>query len=201
MFIQTESTPNPAVLKFLPGAGVAVLPDGVKTAEFCSRSEAEGVSDLAYALFGVEGVASVFFGADFVSVAKLSSVEWDVLRAPILGLMMDHSLSGRPFVQEGFVAGGVSGGGDRGAVGAEEYSEADSAVVSRIKELLDERVRPAVAQDGGDIVFHGFERGVVYLTLRGACAGCPSATMTLKMGVENLLRHYIPEVSEVRARV
>ncbi len=192
VFIQTELTPNPAVVKFLPG--VDVLPTG--TAEFCSRGEAEGVSDLAYALFGIEGVSSVFFGRDFVSVAKLSSVDWDILRPPILGLIMEHCMSGRPFVREGSVSG--DGGGEGG--GEEVFSESDAAIVAKIKELLDERVRPAVAQDGGDIVFHGFEKGIVYLTLRGACAGCPSSTMTLKMGVENLLRHYIPEVSEVRAR-
>ncbi len=203
MFIQTERTPNPAVVKFLPG--VEVLPAGVGTAEFCTRAAAEGCSDLAYALFGIEGVASVFFGSDFVSVAKLSSSDWDILRPPILGLIMEHCMSGRPFVREGSVSGdigdGVSGGSGVAGEGGEFFSESDAAVVSRIKGLLDERVRPAVAQDGGDIVFHGFEGGVVYLTLRGACAGCPSATMTLKMGVENLLRHYIPEVSEVRAKI
>ena len=203
MFIQTELTPNPAVVKFLPG--VEVLPAGVGTAEFCTRASAEGCSDLAYALFGIEGVASVFFGSDFVSVAKLSSSDWDILRPPILGLIMEHCMSGRPFVREGSVSGdigdGVSGGSGVAGEGGEFFSESDAAVVSRIKGLLDERVRPAVAQDGGDIVFHGFEGGVVYLTLRGACAGCPSATMTLKMGVENLLRHYIPEVSEVRAKI
>ena len=207
MFIQTELTPNPAVVKFLPG--VVVLPDGSGTAEFCTRAAAEGCSDLAYALFGIEGVSSVFFGSDFVSVAKLSSVEWDILKPSILGLIMEHCLSGRPFVREGFSgdAGGGDGGkgkdgeeGDGGESGG-VVSKADAPVVAKIKELLDERVRPAVAQDGGDIVFHGYDRGIVYLTLRGACAGCPSATMTLKMGVENLLRHYIPEVLEVRARV
>ena len=205
MFIQTELTPNPAVVKFLPGG--EVLPAAVGTAEFCTRAEAEGVSDLAYALFGIEGVASVFFGSDFVSVAKLSETDWDILRPPILGLMMEHCMSGRPFVQEGSVSAAIAGegGGDGHSDGntngdGEVLSEADAAIVVRIKALLDERVRPAVAQDGGDIVFHGFDRGVVYLTLRGACAGCPSSTATLKMGVENLLRHYIPEVSEVRAR-
>ena len=189
MFIQTELTPNPAVLKFLPGR--EVLSSG--TAEYCSRAEAERGSDLAYALFGIEGVASVFFGNDFISVAKLSSMEWDVLKPPILGLIMEHCMSDRPFVRTG--SAGIDEGGEE-----EDVSEEDAPIVRKIKALLDERVRPAVAQDGGDIVFHGFDRGVVYLTLRGACAGCPSATATLKMGVENLLRHYIPEVSEVRAR-
>ncbi len=197
MFIQTELTPNPAVVKFLPGVAVLPASEGgnAGTAEFCTRTEAENISDLAYALFGIEGVASVFFGADFVSVAKLAEADWDVLRPPILGLIMEHCMSGRPFVREG-VKTRSAGDGDAEA----DISEEDAPVVARIKALLDERVRPAVAQDGGDIVFHGFEKGIVYLTLRGACAGCPSATMTLKMGVENLLRHYIPEVSEVRAR-
>ncbi len=197
MFIQTELTPNPAVVKFLPGVAVLPASDGGSggTAEFCTQAEAENVSDLAYALFGIEGVASVFFGADFVSVAKLSEADWDVLRPPILGLIMEHCMSGRPFVRDGVK---TRSAGDGGATA--KISEEDAPIVAKIKALLDERVRPAVAQDGGDIVFHGFEKGIVYLTLRGACAGCPSATMTLKMGVENLLRHYIPEVSEVRAR-
>ncbi len=187
MFIQTEETPNPAVLKFLPGR--VVLPSG--TAEFCSKEEAEKGSELASALFAIEGVASVFFGADFISIAKLASSQWDVLKPPILGLIMEHFITGRELLRaDGF------------NLEKKEQQEVDSdPVVRKIKELLDERVRPAVAQDGGDIVFHGFDKGVVYLTLRGACAGCPSASATLKMGVENLLRHYIPEVSEVRARI
>ncbi len=186
MFIQTEETPNPAVLKFLPGR--EVLKNG--TAEFCSKEEAEKGSELASALFAIEGVASVFFGADFISVAKLASSDWDVLKPPILGLIMEHFITGRELLCDaGF------------ELAKEQQGDESDPVVRKIKELLDERVRPAVAQDGGDIVFHGFDKGVVYLTLRGACAGCPSASATLKMGVENLLRHYIPEVSEVRARV
>ena len=188
MFIQTEETPNPAVMKFLPGR--VVLASG--TAEFCSKDEAEKGSELASALFGIEGIASVFYGADFISIAKLATSEWDVLKPPILGIIMEHFITGRTLLRdEGF---NLEKKQDK------EEEDADP-IVRKIKELLDERVRPAVAQDGGDIVFHGFDKGVVYLTLRGACAGCPSASATLKMGVENLLRHYIPEVSEVRARI
>jgi Fe-S cluster biogenesis protein NfuA len=180
MFIQTESTPNPATLKFLPG--VTVLREGV--ADFPTREEA-AASPLARRLFEVEGVEGVFFGADFVTVTK-GGAEWAHLKPAILGVIMEHFASGQP-VMPG------SGRADH----AEHHGE-DGEIVVQIKELLDTRVRPAVAQDGGDITFHGFERGVVYLHMRGACAGCPSSTMTLKMGIENLLRHYIPEVVEVR---
>lgn len=182
MFIQTESTPNPATLKFLPGQ--TVLEAG--TADFPSADTA-GKSPLASRLFGVDGVTGVFFGTDFVTVTKAEGVEWDVIKPAILGAIMEHFQSGQPVME-----------GENTASGHAEHSGEDAEIVSQIKELLDTRVRPAVAQDGGDIVFHGFERGIVYLHMQGACAGCPSSTLTLKMGIENLLRHYIPEVVEVR---
>ena len=182
MFIQTESTPNPATLKFLPGQ--TVLEAG--TADFPSADTA-GKSPLASRLFGVDGVTGVFFGTDFVTVTKAEGVEWDVIKPAILGAIMEHFQSGQPVME-----------GENTASGHAEHSGEDAEIVSQIKELLDTRVRPAVAQDGGDIVFYGFERGIVYLHMQGACAGCPSSTLTLKMGIENLLRHYIPEVVEVR---
>lgn len=185
MFIQTESTPNPATLKFLPGQ--TVLSAG--TADFPS-AEAAGASPLAGRLFDVDGVTGVFFGHDFVTVTKADEKEWDHLKPAILGGIMEHFQSGQPVIADG--AADTAGGH------SDNHDEADSVVVGQIKELLDSRVRPAVAQDGGDITFHGFERGVVYLHMQGACAGCPSSTLTLKMGIENLLRHYIPEVTEVR---
>ena len=182
MFIQTESTPNPATLKFLPGQ--TVLDAG--TADF-PTSETAGKSPLAERLFKVQGVTGVFFGNDFVTVTKADETEWDHMKPAILGAIMEHFQSGAP----------VMGEGPREAAHADHDGE-DAEIVGQIKELLDTRVRPAVAQDGGDITFHGFERGVVYLHMQGACAGCPSSTITLKMGIENLLRHYIPEVTEVR---
>jgi Fe-S cluster biogenesis protein NfuA len=183
MFIQTESTPNPATLKFLPGQ--AVLDMG--TADFPTPDTA-GTSPLAARLFAVEGVTGVFFGIDFVTVTKAEGVEWDHIKPALLGAIMEHYQSGDPIMAENHapVSGHAEGDGE------------NTEIVGQIKELLDSRVRPAVAQDGGDITFHGFERGVVYLHMQGACAGCPSSTLTLKMGIENLLRHYIPEVTEVR---
>lgn len=182
MFIQTESTPNPATLKFLPGQSVL----GTGTAEFTDAGAA-GASPLATRLFAIDGVRAVFFGADFVSVTKDAAIEWPHLKPAILGAIMEHFASGAPVMATATASGHT------------ETSGPDSAIVQQIKELLDTRVRPAVAQDGGDITFHGFDRGIVYLHMRGACAGCPSSTMTLKSGIENLLRHYIPEVVEVRA--
>lgn len=183
MFIQTESTPNPATLKFLPGQ--AVLEAG--TADFPSAEAAEK-SPLAARIFTVNGVTGVFFGNDFVTVTKADTVEWDHIKPAVLGAVMEHYQSGQPVMSE---AGAASSG-------HAAFDGEDAEVVGQIKELLDSRVRPAVAQDGGDITFHGFDRGVVYLHMQGACAGCPSSTLTLKMGIENLLRHYIPEVTEVR---
>lgn len=183
MFIQTESTPNPATLKFLPGQSVL----GAGTADFPSADTA-GASPLAQRIFGVTGVTGVFFGGDFVTVTKADDVEWDHIKPGILGAIMEHFQSGQP----------VMAGDGEAASGHADHDGPDSEIVVQIKELLDTRVRPAVAQDGGDITFHGFDRGVVYLHMQGACAGCPSSTLTLKMGIENLLRHYIPEVTEVR---
>ena len=182
MFIQTESTPNPATLKFLPGQ--TVLDMG--TADFPS-AEAAGKSPLAKRIFAVGDVAGVFFGNDFVTVTKDESAEWDHIKPAILGAIMEHYQSGAAVIE-----------GEQAASGHAEHTGEDGDIVAQIKELLDTRVRPAVAQDGGDITFHGFDRGVVYLHMQGACAGCPSSTLTLKMGIENLLRHYIPEVLEVR---
>ncbi len=181
MFIQTEATPNPATLKFLPGQ--TVLEAG--TADFPSPEGAEK-SPLARRVFAVDGVTAVFFGTDFVTVTKAETAEWDHIKPGILGAIMEHFQSGHPAIE-----------GEAKAAHA-EHDGPDGEIVHQIKELLDTRVRPAVAQDGGDITFHGFERGVVYLHMQGACAGCPSSTLTLKMGIENLLRHYIPEVVEVR---
>ncbi len=181
MFIQTESTPNPATLKFLPGQ--TVLDMG--SADFPS-AETAGKSPLATRIFAVEGVTGVFFGTDFVTVTKAEAVDWGHIKPAILGAIMEHYQSGAPVIT-----------GEQAAA-HQAHDGPDGDIVKQIKELLDTRVRPAVAQDGGDITFHGFDRGVVYLHMKGACAGCPSSTLTLKMGIENLLRHYIPEVTEVR---
>jgi Fe-S cluster biogenesis protein NfuA len=182
MFIQTESTPNPATLKFLPGREVL----GTGTADFPS-ADAAAASPLARRIFGAAGVTGVFFGSDFITVTKADAEDWAHIKPSILGAIMEHYQSGDPVIE-----------GEAGAVGHAVHEGEDSEIVGQIKELLDTRVRPAVAQDGGDITFHGFDRGVVYLHMQGACAGCPSSTMTLKMGIENLLRHYIPDVTEVR---
>ena len=182
MFIQTESTPNPATLKFLPG--LTVMEQG--TADFPNENSASS-SPLAKRLFTLKGVTGVFLGIDFITVTKPDEIDWEHIKPSILGAIMDHFQSGAPIIE----------GEQSGSVHAEHSGE-DTEIVGQIKELLDSRVRPAVAQDGGDITFHGFERGIVYLQMQGACAGCPSSTMTLKMGIENLLRHYIPEVTEVR---
>jgi Fe-S cluster biogenesis protein NfuA len=181
MFIQTEETPNPQTLKFLPGR--EVMESG--TVSFAD-AEAAAKSPLAERLFQIDGVAGVFFGGDFVSVTKAAEKEWYLLKPAILGAVMEHFVAGRPLLLEDVSDGHAEDG-------------EDSEIVSTIKELLDTRVRPAVAQDGGDIIFQGFEEGVVYLHMRGACSGCPSSTATLKMGIENMLRHYIPEVVEVRS--
>jgi len=184
MFIQTESTPNPATLKFLPGRDV--LPDGAM--DF-PNAETANASPLAQRLFAVGGVEGVFLGADFVTVTK-GAGEWQHLKPMLLGAIMEHFTSGAPMIaEEG--ASSVSAHAD--------YDGEDEEIVVQIKDLLDTRVRPAVAQDGGDIVFHGYKEGTVFLHMRGACAGCPSSTMTLKNGIENLLRHYIPEVELVEA--
>jgi Fe-S cluster biogenesis protein NfuA len=182
MFIQTETTPNPASLKFLPGR--LVLGNG--TVDYRAADEAHS-SPLAERLFAVPGVAGVFLGGDFITVTK-SDGEWPHIKPAILGAIMEHFMSGMPVLRE-----------DPGAQDGEEFfAEADGDTVATIKELLDTRVRPAVAQDGGDITFRGFRDGVVYLNMRGSCAGCPSSTATLKHGIQNLLRHFVPEVREIR---
>lgn len=182
MFIQTEQTPNPATLKFLPGR--AVLERG--TRDFPTVDTAHA-SPLAEELFRIQGVAGVFFGSDFVTVTKDDRFDWPVLKPMILAAIMDHFTAARPVVLD-------AGTADSDA----QNAGSDSEVVTQIKELLETRVRPAVAQDGGDIVFRGFEDGIVMLSLKGSCAGCPSSTATLKAGIENLLKHYVPEVREVR---
>jgi Fe-S cluster biogenesis protein NfuA len=184
MFIQTEQTPNPASLKFLPGR--VVMPTG--TANFTDAAAAAR-SPLAERLFSLDDVAGVFFGADFVSVTKRDEGDWYHLKPAVLAAIMEHFTAGLPV----FAAGAD---GDLAAAGTDAD---DDEVVAAIKELLETRVRPAVAQDGGDIIFHDFEDGVVYLHMQGSCSGCPSSTATLKAGIENMLRHYIPEVVEVRA--
>jgi Fe-S cluster biogenesis protein NfuA len=184
MFIQTEPTPNPATLKFLPGR--AVLASG--TLDMRDK-EAAAQSPLAERLFGVAGVSGVFFGSDFIAVTKAAG-EWQQLKPAILGAIMEHFMSGAPLVS----------GDDKAATdGGDEFFEAkDSETVATIKELIEARVRPAVANDGGDITFRGFKDGVVYLDMKGACSGCPSSTATLRHGIQNLLRHYLPDVVEVR---
>ena len=186
MFIQTEPTPNPATMKFLPGRTVL----GSGTMEFVTPEEA-AVSPLASALFAVEHVSGVFFGGDFVAVTK-SGGEWQHLKPAVLGAIMDHFTSGQPLVRDGSSTGAAD-------VDHADYDGEDAEIVAQIKDLLDTRVRPAVAQDGGDIIFHSCKDGVVYLHMRGACAGCPSSTMTLKSGIENMLKHYVPEVASVEA--
>ncbi len=184
MFIETERTPNPATLKFLPGRAVM---DG--TADFATPEDAER-SPLAAALFGLGDVERVFFGGDFVAVTKAEgSADWTSLKVQVLGLLVDHFSSGAPLFT--------------GAAAAAEMAVADDPedadIVAQINELLDERVRPQVANDGGDIVYRGFQKGIVYLQMQGACSGCPSSSATLKHGIESLLKYYVPEVVEVRA--
>ncbi|MDO9382120.1 MAG: NifU family protein [Hyphomicrobiaceae bacterium] len=183
MFIQTEATPNPATLKFLPGR--QVLSDG--TADFRDVA-ASKASPLATRLFEIDGVKGVFLGSDFISVTKTDG-EWQHLTPMILGAIMEHYMSGNA------ADGGEAGGADE----VENYDPKDEEVVTTIKELIETRVRPAVAQDGGDITFSGFRDGIVYLHMRGACAGCPSSTATLRHGIENLLKHFCPEVDGVQA--
>jgi Fe-S cluster biogenesis protein NfuA len=187
MFIQTEATPNPATLKFLPGRDV--LASG--TLEVTNEEQAKK-SPLAEGLFAVPGITGVFLGTDFITVTKRGDLDWQHLKPAILGAIMDHYLKGKPILAEGAVA---STGMDEDG---EFFDPDDAALVGTIKELLETRVRPAVAQDGGDITFKGFKEGVVFLNMKGSCAGCPSSTATLKQGIENLLRHFVPEVQEVR---
>ncbi|MGP0093230.1 MAG: NifU family protein [Xanthobacteraceae bacterium] len=184
MFIQTEATPNPATLKFLPGR--TVLGDG--TLELRDKSEA-AQSPLAERLFEVPGVTGVFFGSDFITVTK-NAGEWPQLKPAILGAIMEHYMSGAPLV--------AAGEAKAAAAGDEFFDTADADTVAIIKDLIETRVRPAVANDGGDITFRGFKDGIVYLNMKGSCSGCPSSTATLKHGIQNLLRHFVPDVVEVR---
>jgi Fe-S cluster biogenesis protein NfuA len=180
MFIETEGTPNPATLKFLPGRDVM----GAGTADFASATAAER-SPLAAALFALPGVARVFLGGDFITITKSDLSAWQSLKPQVLGAIMEHFVAGRPVIESD------------AAEADEDVAPEDAEVVAQIKELLDTRVRPAVAGDGGDIVFRGFRDGVVRLHMQGACSGCPSSTATLKHGIENMLRHYVPEVIAV----
>jgi Fe-S cluster biogenesis protein NfuA len=185
MFIQTEATPNPATLKFLPGRDV--LTD--ESRDFRS-ADAAAVSPLAQGLFAISGVTGVFLGSDFISVTK-DDTNWAHIKPAILGVIMDHFLSGKPVIAEGVTAVPNFDEVD------EFFDEEDSETVEVIKELLATRVRPAVAMDGGDIIFKGFKEGQVFLHMQGACSGCPSSTATLKSGIENLLRHFVPGVEGV----
>ncbi len=189
MLIQTEPTPNPATLKFLPGETLMTA----GTRDFATPEDAE-VSPLAEAIFSLGDVEGVFFGRDFISVTAAPGVEWPFLKPQVLGILLDHFSSGAPLFRAGSAAGIAVAGDDE--VG-DEGEDAD--VVAQIKELIETRVRPAVAQDGGDIVYRGFRQGTVFLALQGACSGCPSSTMTLKNGIEGLLKHYVPEVESVEA--
>lgn len=186
MFIQTEATPNPATLKFLPGR--VVLPTGTFDAP---RPEAATGSPLAQRLFGLSDVAGVFLGYDFITVTKKAG-DWQHLKPAILGEIMEHFVSGAPVLAE-------AGAGEAAGTDDEFFDPADQETVTTIKDLLETRVRPAVASDGGDITFRGFKDGVVYLNMKGSCQGCPSSTATLKHGIENLLRHFVPEVQSVEA--
>lgn len=180
MFIQTEETPNPATMKFLPGREI------VKSGSMDFRSEAEAAeAPLAKRLFTLQGVEGVFYGRDFVSVTKNDDTDWSMLKSMVLATLMEHLSTGQPIINESKKPEAAS-------------DEDESEIVIQIKELLETRVRPMVAMDGGDIVFDSFDDGIVFLRMQGACAGCPSSTATLKMGIENMLKHFIPEVEEVR---
>ena len=180
MFIETEGTPNPATLKFLPGCDVM----GAGTADFASADTA-GRSPLASGLFALPGVARVFLGGDFITVTKTDELDWQALKPQVLGAIMEHFVAGRPVIE----------GAEEARL--EDVAPEDQEIVAQIKELLDTRVRPAVAGDGGDIVFRGYRDGIVRLHMQGACSGCPSSRATLKHGIENMLRHYVPEVRSV----
>lgn len=191
MFIETETTPNPASLKFLPGR--QVMPSG--TREFSSPEAAEA-SPLAEAIFDTGEVVNVFFGSDFISVTIAPGADWSALKPQVVAILLDHFISEAPLFAGGSASGISIPEGDTMVV---EDDPANADIVAQISELLETRIRPAVAGDGGDIAYRGFQEGVVYLTLQGACSGCPSSTATLKHGIEGLLKHYIPEVTEVRA--
>jgi Fe-S cluster biogenesis protein NfuA len=189
MFIETETTPNPATLKFLPGEQVMA----VGTREFTNDDEAEA-SPLAAALFSLGDVTGVFYGRDFISVTAGPGTDWSALKGQVVAVLLDHFVSGAPLFS------GPDASGIAVAADDEDHGDdpADADVITQIKELIETRVRPAVANDGGDIIYRGFREGVVYLQMQGSCAGCPSSSATLKQGIEGLLKHYVPEVTEVR---
>lgn len=182
MFIQTETTPNPATLKFIPGETVL----GNSTANFNSKDEA-AKSPLAVSLFDINGIEAVFLGSDFISVTKNEDKDWGHLKTEVLTTIMEHYVTGKPVMS------------DTASNEESTSNEDEDEIVKQIRELIDTRVRPSVAQDGGDIIFHGFENGIVKLEMHGACSGCPSSTITLKNGIENMLKHYVPEVEAVEA--
>lgn len=184
MFIQTEETPNPSTLKFIPGTDVL----GNGTAQFNNKDEAK-VSPLAETLFSIKHVSAVFFGSDFISVTKEDAADWSEIKTEVLTSIMEHYVSGKPIYHDGEEI--------NVAPSSNAINENDDEITKQIKELIETRVRPAVAQDGGDIIFHSFEGGVVKLELHGSCSGCPSSTITLKNGIENMLKHYVPEVESV----
>ena len=190
MLIETEFTPNPATRKFLPGR--TVMEAGSR--DF-PNAEAAEASPLAEALFATGLVDGVFFGADFISVSAAPGVHWEALEPEVLGILLDHFVGGAPLFRPG-TAAGISIAGDGPAI---EESPDDAEIIELIKELIDSRVRPAVAQDGGDIVYRGYKDGTLYLAMQGACSGCPSSAITLKRGIETLIRHYVPEVETVEA--
>jgi len=187
MFIQTEETPNPNTMKFIPGRDV--MGDG--TAFFINADEAKQ-SPLAAALFENRHVRAIFFGSDFITITKAHDAEWGIIKAALLSTIMEHFVSGAPIMHTGKAD-------EKPAAEEIVYSEDDQRIITEIKDLIETRVRPAVAQDGGDIIFHSFREGVVHLELHGSCSGCPSSTITLKQGIENMLKHYIPEVMAVEA--
>ena len=189
MFIETETTPNPATLKFLPGRQVM----SAGTRDFATPEDAEA-SPLAQAIFDTGEVTGVFFGGDFVSVTAAPGADWSALKPQVVAILLDHFVSEAPLF-----AGGDASGFSVPSEPAIEDDPADAEIVAQIRELIETRVRPAVAADGGDIRYQGFREGVVYLQMQGACSGCPSSTATLKHGIEGLLKHYVPEVTEVRA--
>jgi Fe-S cluster biogenesis protein NfuA len=180
MFIQTEETPNPTTLKFIPDGQIVLQKD---TAEFKNQKTAALKSPLALQLFEIKGVQAIFFGRDFITVTKSEDADWSKMKSEILATIMDFFVTGKPVMFE--------------QKAAEASGEEDSEIVKQIKELIEVKVRPAVAMDGGDIIFHSFEDGIVRLILKGSCSGCPSSTITLKNGIENMLKHYIPEVESV----
>ena len=184
MFIQTEQTPNPQTLKFLPGR--VVMKEGTA---FYQNSDETADSPFAKRLFAVDGVDGVFFGSDFITITKSEKLDWQIMKPIVLGSIMDHFNSDDETINSAI--------SNKGEASLKE-NETDSEIVKQIKELLDTRVRPAVAMDGGDIIYQSFEEGIVYLQMQGSCSGCPSSTATLKMGIENMLKHYVPEVKEVR---